>query len=260
LLNEFLHLITTNPWSTANVLIVVLLIFFELVIPLKKSTFPNRSHYEDIFWLCLNQLISFNLWGLLIYRFGDYVSRELTGWNFNLEALPLGIQFAILFIVSDFVSFITHRFLHTNDTLWKFHQLHHSTENLNTLSAFRHHGIEDLYYGLSHTVLSFIFIVDPHIRLGLGLLITFACYFQHANLRVKFGPWVDRIFITPLNHRWHHSLASYRPKGQNFGLFLSIWDRWFGSYYVPSHEPERLGTSADYPRTLARRLIYPFLK
>ncbi|MFP5490950.1 MAG: sterol desaturase family protein [Bacteriovoracia bacterium] len=201
-----------------------------------------------------------NLWGVLIYKFGDGFSRALGDYNINLESQSVALQLLIFFIFSDFVSFISHRFLHKNDYLWKFHQLHHSTETLTTISAFRHHWLEELYHITCNTILACVLIVDPQVRLIMAILITFACYFQHANLKIHFPNWLNSVLITPLNHRWHHSQENIKSKGQNFGLFLSIWDRWLGSHHVPPQEPNRLGTSADYPKTLGRRLIYPFIK
>lgn len=260
LLNDFFQLIVNNPWSTANISVVVLLVVFEIIIPLKKLPFLSRSQREDLFWLVTNKFLSLNLWGLLTYKFGDMASRALSGYNLNLENQILPIQLLSLFIISDLVSFVSHRFLHTNDYLWKFHQLHHSTEELTAISSFRHHWFEGLYHGLWQAAVSSLLIVTPGIRMLMVFLIISACYFQHANLRLSFPKWVNLVFITPLNHRWHHSLMSIKPKGQNFGLFLSVWDRWLGSYFVPTNEPEKLGTGPEYPKTLAARLFYPFTK
>jgi sterol desaturase/sphingolipid hydroxylase (fatty acid hydroxylase superfamily) len=260
LLNDFFQLIVNNPWSTANICVVVLLVVFEIIIPLKKYPLLSRSQREDIFWLVTNKFLSINVWSLLTYKFGDLASRALAGYNINLETQHVTLQLIAFFLLSDLISFFSHRLLHKNDYLWQFHQLHHSTEDLTTTSGFRHHWLEGLYYGVWHTALASVLIVNPNVRLAMTLLISFTCYFQHANLKIPLNGWVDLIFITPLNHRWHHSQVSYKPKGQNFGLILSIWDRWFGSHYVPPYEPEKLGTDSEYPKTLASRLIYPFIK
>ena len=260
MLNDFFQLLLNNTWSAAHIFVVALLVIFEILIPLKKYQFLSRSQREDIFWLITNRLISINLWGMLTYKFGDMLSRAIAGFNLNLEDQPIVLQLIAFFLLSDLISFISHRYLHKNEYLWQFHQLHHSTEDLTAISGFRNHWLEGLYYGMWHTALASMLIVNPEVRLAMTFIMSVTCNFQHANLRIRLGSWVDFVFITPLNHRWHHSEVNFKPKGQNFGLFLSIWDRWFGSYYVPSCEPEKLGTGKEYPKTLAGRLIYPFIK
>lgn len=260
LFNDLLQLIVDNPWSTANVCVVVLLVTLEIIIPFKKSPISSFSLREDIFWLITNKFLTLNIWGLLTYRFGDMASRALAGHNLNLEQHSLAVQFIAFFLLSDLASYISHRLLHKNDYLWRFHQVHHSTEILTTTSSFRHHWLEGLYHALWQTTVASVLIVNPSIRMVMVFLIVTACYFQHANLKVRFPNWIDLIFITPLNHRWHHSQISVKPRGQNFGLLLSVWDRWLGSHFVPAYEPDKLGTDTEYPKTLFARLIYPFIK
>ena len=256
---EIAQFIFNNPWWATNILFVALLVFFEILTPLKPAQLFSWSSAEDIFWLCCTTLVSMNIWVIINYKLSDYFSRALAGKNINLEYQPIVLQFLVFFILTDFINFLAHRCLHKNDYLWKFHQLHHSTESIKTFSAFRHHWLEDLYYSTWTTALTSLFIANPNVRLVTAIFFSFLCYFQHANLKIKWRIWGE-IFIGPLNHRWHHSLISFKQKGQNFGLFLTIWDRLFDSYYVQKEEPSLLGTSSDYPKTLTRRLLYPFIK
>ena len=55
---------------------------------------------------------------------------------------------------------------------------------------------------------------------------------QHANLRLSFGRWGERLLVSPRFHRRHHAIGdghegSYR--GCNFAVLFPIWDVVFRS-------------------------------
>ena len=61
---------------------------------------------------------------------------------------------------------------------------------------------------------------------------------QHANLRCWFGPWGERLWVSPRFHRRHHAMGigheSLRGErvvlgGCNFGVLLPWWDMLFGT-------------------------------
>jgi sterol desaturase/sphingolipid hydroxylase (fatty acid hydroxylase superfamily) len=59
--------------------------------------------------------------------------------------------------------------------------------------------------------------------------------FQHANLRLWFGRWGERLWISPRFHRLHHGIGiGHESKGRaigghNFGVLLPWWDMLFGT-------------------------------
>jgi sterol desaturase/sphingolipid hydroxylase (fatty acid hydroxylase superfamily) len=89
--------------------------------------------------------------------------------------------------------------------------------------------------------------------------------FQHANLRVTFGHWGERLWISPRFHRVHHSIGIGHESqpgaalgGHNFGVLLPWWDMLFGTAdfhtgFVPTGirdqvEPDAQGRVQDYGR------------
>ena len=56
--------------------------------------------------------------------------------------------------------------------------------------------------------------------------------FVHTRLIRKLGP-LEYIFTTPSHHRVHHG-RNPRYLDKNFGMFLIVWDKLFGTF-----EPER---------------------
>ena len=60
--------------------------------------------------------------------------------------------------------------------------------------------------------------------------------FQHANLRIGFGRWGERLWVSPRFHRLHHAVGlghEFREGdtlgGHNFGVLLPWWDVMFGT-------------------------------
>jgi sterol desaturase/sphingolipid hydroxylase (fatty acid hydroxylase superfamily) len=59
---------------------------------------------------------------------------------------------------------------------------------------------------------------------------------QHANLRLWFGRWGERLWVSPRFHRLHHSIGIGHESGgkntlggHNFGVLLPWWDMLFGT-------------------------------
>ena len=84
---------------------------------------------------------------------------------------------------------------------------------------------------------------------------------QHANLRLSFGRWGERLWISPRFHRLHHSIgigheirrASGSLGGHNFGVLLPWWDMLFGTAnfeqrYDPTGIRDQVEQGRDYGR------------
>ena len=69
---------------------------------------------------------------------------------------------------------------------------------------------------------------------------------RHSPVWLSYGLTVGRWLVSPAHHQLHHSVES-RHWGCNRGSNLAIWDRLYGTLYVPGLEPEtfRLGLGDD---------------
>ena len=69
-----------------------------------------------------------------------------------------------------------------------------------------------------------------------------------------------RVFVSPVMHRWHHA-RDVTGTGSNFATMFSVFDRGFGTYYVPGLCNVPLGVTDDqYPgKGLIRHLLHPFV-
>jgi len=80
-------------------------------------------------------------------------------------------------------------------------------------------------------------------------------YFIHANIRVRLGPLED-LLSSPAFHHWHHTRDDHVDR--NYASMLPIYDRLFGTFYLPKHWPAEYGTDTPMPGDLLGQLIEPF--
>lgn len=86
---------------------------------------------------------------------------------------------------------------------------------------------------------------------------------QHANLDYRAG-WLKHLFSVAELHRWHHR-TDYQEAQVNYGAWLVVWDKLFGTYYDAPSQTEQIGEigiaeEPDFPRTYTGQLRYPFQK
>lgn len=159
--------------------------------------------------------------------------RFLTDWHF-------GWQFAVFFLVNDFGRYWLHRWYHASDLLWRFHRVHHTAVQMDSLSVFRMHvGEAVLKNGL-------LFLPFQLLGVSTWVIVVYSSwdilkgFWHHANLRTYVGP-VNYVLNTAELHWWHHSVED-RGQHSNYGSILSIWDRLFGTFYWPRGSwPEQIG-------------------
>ena len=150
------------------------------------------------------------------------------------------------FLCEDLSRWWLHRKLHTWPLLWRFHQVHHSAEVLTPLTLYRMHPVEKLLFALRHSlslgIVTGVFFWLFRSQLsgwqilgvdGIGFLLNLAgANLRHSHIPISWGKW-ERWIISPSQHQIHHS-ALPEHYDKNFGSFLSIWDRYSGSWYQGS--------------------------
>lgn len=60
---------------------------------------------------------------------------------------------------------------------------------------------------------------------------------RHSHVWISYGPTLSRFFISPAQHQTHHSSAR-QHWDKNLGGFFALWDRMFGTLYVPRKKEE----------------------
>lgn len=176
-----------------------------------------------------------------------------------LSALPIWSQAALFLLISDFVMYWLHRMFH-HSGFWKYHAVHHSSEDVDWISAARFHPVNLLLGTVGVDVVMLLGGISPNAMLWVGPFNLFLSAFVHANLNWSFGP-LKYVLATPVFHRWHHT--SLREGGNtNFSGTFPVWDVLFGTFRMPEGRlPDDYGIDdRAFPSEIAGQLAYPFRK
>ncbi len=174
-----------------------------------------------------------------------------------LSELPLWFQAITFVVVSDFLMYWNHRAFHGTH-LWKYHAVHHSSEDLDWISAARFHPVNLFLGSVAIDVVLLLAGISPNVMLWVGPFTIASSAFVHANLKWTLGPF-KYVIAGPVFHRWHHT-ALNRGGNRNFAGTFPLWDLLFGTFYMPENElPDAYGIDdANFPHTFGAQMIYPF--
>jgi sterol desaturase/sphingolipid hydroxylase (fatty acid hydroxylase superfamily) len=184
--------------------------------------------------------------------------RTAGGQTFHLDQLwpsvtdtPL-VSFLIYLVAFDFIAYWLHRGQHGLRWWWQLHALHHSQRQMTMWSDNRNHFLDDILVDVLLVLAAQLIGVGPQQFMVLIALGQLSESFQHANLRLAFGRWGERLWVSPRFHRSHHSVAD---GDHNFGVLLPWWDMLFGTArFDLGHGPtgllDQVTQGRDYGRGL----------
>ena len=137
-------------------------------------------------------------------------------------ATALGVEFAYYWF---------HRFSHEYQLLWQTHRVHHCGETYNLATALRQGAYQPLTSFFVSTVPMALLGVPPRMYTIHASMNTVSQFWFHTEAihRLPFG--LEWVLNTPAHHRRHHLY----PGNCNYGGFLIIFDRMFGTF---EQEPE----------------------
>jgi sterol desaturase/sphingolipid hydroxylase (fatty acid hydroxylase superfamily) len=153
--------------------------------------------------------------------------------NINLDTLspwlaaqPL-LSFCIYLIVLDFIGYWYHRWQHRFGWWWELHAVHHSQQRMSLWSDDRNHVLDTVLESCVFAVVALFIGVQPSQFVLLVAASQVAQSVQHANIRLSFGPVLERLVVSPGFHRRHHAIG-YGHEGLwygcNFGVLFPWWD------------------------------------
>ena len=223
-------------------LLILALIFvpLERLLSLHAEQKTLRAHLSvDVVYLFfIGQISRLGLVGVLAVLMAGMTLIVPAGVGTAMQSQHLALQVVEALVIADIGLYLAHRAFHAVPMLWRFHAVHHSSEELDWLSAYRVHPIDQVAtkavsllpvfaLGYSTEAVAILFVIQQ----GHALLV-------HANTRLQFGP-LKWLIVTPQFHHWHH--ANERSAyDKNFAAQLPILD-WLGG---TMHLPDRA-----YPKT-----------
>lgn len=198
---------------------------------------PAGIVFVALVGLGTNQLISF-----VFQIHGPLLQGPTPWWELVLFTISMLIAYDISY-------YLYHVAQHKIPFLWELHKVHHSAEVLVGITKDRVHPLDDLMNrawdgvipGICFGVWSVI-ALDP-VELTVFGINVYAMrnllmmdFVRHTHYKISFGP-LDNYILSPHWHQLHHS-ADPRHYDKNFGLLLSVWDRMFGTAFVPDPNEE----------------------
>ena len=235
-------------WLLVGLLQLVIIV--GLLMPLQRwrpvEAITDRSAVRtDIIYTLLHRLGIFRV-GLFLALdplwdtfFGALSVGGIT--TFQLDSIWPGItdipwvSLLLYLAVFDLLDYWIHRGQHRFEWWWRLHALHHSQRQLTVWSDNRNHLLDDILRDSIIVLVAQLIGVAPGQFVAIVALTQLSESFQHANLRLWFGPVGERLWISPRFHRLHHALYAghaLTPKtvgGSNFGVLLPWWDMLFGT-------------------------------
>lgn len=174
-----------------------------------------------------------------------------------LAEMPLWLQAITFLVASDFLLYWFHRLYH-GATMWKYHAVHHSSEELDWISAARFHPVNILFGTVLVDVALLLAGISPNVMLWVGPFTTVHSAFVHANLNWTLGPF-KYVLASPVFHRWHHTAAD-RGGSMNFAGTFPVLDLIYGTFYMPKNElPDTYGVAdRSVPEGFGSQILYPF--
>ena len=206
----------------------------------------RRAVRVDVLYTLIHRLGLFKL--VMFFTLENWLEQGLgelraQGWGtFHLDQIWPGVtdgawaSFVLYLVVFDFVNYWYHRTQHQFNWWWALHSVHHSQRQMSMWTDNRNHLLDDVIRDLLFVVLALAIGVAPGQFVALVAISQLSESFQHANVRIWFGPLGERLWVSPRFHRMHHGIGIGHETagkgtlgGYNFGVLLPWWDMLFGT-------------------------------
>lgn len=189
--------ITQPSWHSYFYWLLIVSGFFlalEWFMPWRKTQAKFRQDFWlDFFYMFFNfflfSLVIFNAVSSVVVNLLNDGIKALSGFDLQavnpLNSAPLWVVLLVGFVVRDFIQWWIHRLLHRVPTLWNFHKVHHSVEQMGFAAHLRYHWMENVVYRTIEYL--------PLALLGVGLYDFFIIHiftlvvghYNHSNIRVS---------------------------------------------------------------------------
>jgi sterol desaturase/sphingolipid hydroxylase (fatty acid hydroxylase superfamily) len=257
---------TIGPLAAA---LIVLFLILERVRPAQRRALVARGHRHDALFAVINVLVVLPLVTALTLSFSDVV-RKVAPWVVlpRFGVVPHWVPIILILVAMDGCNWFVHLANHRVRLLWRFHELHHSQEDMSVLTVFRTHPLIHVSYLLA-VVPALVLLANGGLPTLLLVMYGGAVAFAHSNTNLGFGP-LERVFVSPNYHRIHHRVRGRQDV--NLGFTLTVWDQLSHRAVFPTFETiradtglprrplriEQQGSRPHHLTVLAAQLVGPF--
>jgi sterol desaturase/sphingolipid hydroxylase (fatty acid hydroxylase superfamily) len=172
----------------------------------------------------------------------------VTGW-------PVWVQVLFFLVTHDFYIYCFHRLQHRFPLLWRIHEAHHSTKDVDWLSGARSHALEILINQTIEFAPIALLGAAPEVALIKVTIDSLWGMYIHSNIDVRSGR-LQWLINGPELHRWHHAIEI--RDGVNFATKFGWWDFLFRTVYWPEQKPSGYGILEYFPKGFLAQQAYAF--
>ena len=238
----------------------LILVVLERKIPYNKGQkFLREGFFND--FILYNFVQSFIL-GIIISYIIQFIDSSTGLSKFRLLAnWPIWLQLVFFIITHDIYIYWFHRLQHRNKFLWRLHEAHHSTKEVDWLSGVRSHSLEILINQTIEFAPIILLGASPETAVYKGTVSAVWGMYIHSNIDIRSG-WLQYIINGPEMHRWHHSDDNKQAHNKNFSTKLAVWDWIFKTAYFPVNKKARIYglSSLEFPGNYFKQHYFAFRK
>lgn len=238
---------------------------WERLTPRKKLTQHKWYRWlNNLGLIGLNSLCLSLAMPILAFEAASFASAHQFGL-LNLVNMPWYAEIFIAVVALDLVIYLQHLVFHRVPILWRLHRMHHADQDIDVTTGTRFHPIEILISMWIKVAFVVLLGVSPIAVVVFEIVLNASAMFNHSNAYLPL--WLDKqlrkLVVTPDMHRVHHSVI-VKETHSNFGFFLSLWDKIFGTYRAQpklGHDGVKIGIPLFQTKTeqrLDKMLTQPF--
>jgi sterol desaturase/sphingolipid hydroxylase (fatty acid hydroxylase superfamily) len=234
---------------------IVLLALVALFI--LERLFPAARAKESLNRLARNFSLAglnFLVGPLIVLPLSQFAASHALGFR------PAWWNMALDLVVLDLWIYAWHRLNHALPLLWRFHEVHHLDEMLDTSTALRFHFGEVVISAVVRAGVIWLLGVPFTTVLIFETLVVLAALFQHSNVKLPAAveQALSMVIVTPAIH-WMHHHAKRADTDSNYATILSVWDRIFLSIspHLRSIDMD-MGVEGLHDQPLPSLILRPF--
>ncbi|SDU08873.1 sterol desaturase family protein [Halopseudomonas salegens] len=225
-------------WLVNNSLLAVLVLTFGgMLLFMLLESCKNSDGLNDTGRLLSN-------WGLGLINFfvGMFLSalillpalHDLPA-AFHLDALPPLVEFLLIVLIFEAISYWLHRAFHHVRYLWRLHAVHHLDTRLDVTTSHRHHLGEAIITTCVLVPVALLLGVSAQVWLLFALVRIVVVLWSHSRLTLPAA--IERVvgwmIVTPGFHRNHHA-SEQQLTNSNYGTLVPWYDYLFGTATAPA--------------------------
>jgi sterol desaturase/sphingolipid hydroxylase (fatty acid hydroxylase superfamily) len=256
-------------------LMVVVIAPLQLLRPVEPVT-DRATIRTDVVYTLFHTLGGFRL--LMFFMAQPLLDEAFAGLrnagvpSWQLDQIWVGVSdlpwvsVILYLVILDACDYAIHRAQHHWNWWWQLHALHHAQRQMTLWSDHRNHLLDDVLRDVLLLTVAYFVGVAPAQFVWVVFVTQISQSLQHANLRLSWGAWGERLWVSPRFHRRHHAIGigheSVHPLthqttrgGCNYGVLLPWWDICLGTADFRAGYPatgirDQVENGRDYGQTL----------